>query len=153
RPESEVEPDYEDITGQVVDAWEEPETAGAVPDSQIEDLPQDMQEELAGITGAQYPEELAEMAEEGNWEEDLGNDQPESPLPDLEETEDTRLGRRGGTAMPPGMEDAADAGPGGDTGDEIMDMTGYWSEEEFSDTAPASDQPAVEIVEQSVPDR
>mgnify|MGYP000861816834 FL=1 len=168
RPESEVEPDYEDLTGQTVDAWEEPETASAVPGIEgISDLPEDMQEELADLTGAEYPEELAEMTGEDDWEEDLGGDQPEPLPPDLEETEDVLLEPLGGAAIPPEMEDREPSGgelqgaamswegetePGEDTDDEIVDMTGDWSEEEFSDTAPASDQPAVEMVAQSAPD-
>ncbi|HLV43348.1 MAG TPA: hypothetical protein VKY39_00150 [Aggregatilineales bacterium] len=109
RPESEVDPDYDDLTGQVVDAWEEPDEEGSVPDIRLDDLPPDAQEELAAITGAQMPEELAYVTEEDDWEED-GGDQPEELTSDLEETEDLLLGFLGGEPVPPDVEEAERSG-------------------------------------------
>lgn len=123
RPESEVEPDYDDLTGQLVDAWQEPETAGVVPGLRLEDLPEDMQEELAARTGAQLPEDLAEMTEEDEWEENAFGEQPEPPPSDLEEMEDVLLEQLGGEAIPPQMEEAEAEGRVDESSDRATSLT------------------------------
>jgi hypothetical protein len=59
-PAAETDADYVDMSGQMVDAYEDDE---AVPPLRLDDLPPDMKEELAAITGAEEPEELAEDVE------------------------------------------------------------------------------------------
>lgn len=123
RPESEVDPDYKDLSGQVVDAWQQPETAGTVPDIRLDDLPEDMQEQLAALTGAEEPEALDTMTEEDGWREEPYGDQPDDLPRDLEETEDILLGSLGTEPVNPKLEEAYEEGEINEESDRATNLT------------------------------
>jgi hypothetical protein len=87
-PAVETDADYVDMSGQMVDAYEDDE---AIPPLRLDDLPPDMKEELAAITGAEEPEELAEDVELP-IEEETTPGPPADEMPRTEvETQETLL--------------------------------------------------------------
>lgn len=83
-PERELDVDYVDVDGQFVSAYEDDED---VPPITMDDLPPDMKQRLAQLTGAEGPESLAEEVEEleeegvieGDEDDEFGVDDDEGP--------------------------------------------------------------------------